>query len=230
MSIRKILRFYLVFTLIITAAAGLSYNKNINGEFTRYYASVVHSLDQITNNGDFKYLDQNSFNYASILNIDPVRKYSNKNNNHNLVNFKIEQDIEKSYAEKGDKGIEIMKFILNTATEKLNFNYLKFKITGIEAKSLDNIYIFDGKEQISKGIIHDEYIEFKYINFKLDTNSTAELYIKVDLNDSLKAGDRMRLDIEAPEDISILVGAKRYLINEYYPIKGKYMTVIKINN
>ena len=59
MSIKRILRFYLVFTLIITAAAALSYNKKINSEFTRYYASVVHSLDEIANNGDFKYLDQN---------------------------------------------------------------------------------------------------------------------------------------------------------------------------
>ena len=111
MSTRRILRFYLVFTLMITAAAGLSYNNKINSDFTRYYASVVHSLDEIANNGDFKYLDQNSLNYASILSIEPDKKYSNNNNNSNLVNFKIEQDIEKSYGEAGDENVEIMKLI-----------------------------------------------------------------------------------------------------------------------
>ena len=142
MSIRRILRFYLVFTLIIAAAAGLSYNKKINSEFTRYYASVVHVLDEIANNGDFKYLDQHSLNYASILSIAPDKKYSNKNNNSNLVNFKIEQDIDKSYGEAGDENVEIMKLILNTGDEKLNLYHLKFKIYGVDPRLINEISIY----------------------------------------------------------------------------------------
>ena len=40
------------------------------------------------------------------------------------------------------------------------------------------------------------------------------------------ANNRLRLDIEKPQDLGLRVSNKGYEVNEYYPIKGKYLTII----
>lgn len=229
MHIRKILRFYLVFTLVIAAGSALSYNQKIHHTLGQYYTSVVHALDDFTNKDGYKYLEENDFrkiNNANLFNLERSKKYSNKNLNSNLINFKIDQNVEKSFAEPGQKEAEIMKIILKTGKGKLNFNHIKFKIYGVNNYYLTKVYLYNEDELISEAKNNNGYFELKNIGFNLDSASSAELIVKVDLSKKLQAHDRLRLDIEKPGDIGIQVAGKTYDINEYYPIKGKYLTVV----
>jgi len=229
MHIRRILRFYLVFTLVIAAGSALSYNQKIHNTFGQYYTSVVHALDDFTNKDGYKYLEENDFrniNNANLFNLERSKKYSNKNLNSNLINFKIDQNVEKSFAEPGQKEAEIMKLIFKTGKGKLIFNHMKFKIYGVNSHYLNKVYLYNEDELISEAKNNNGYFEIKNIGFKLDSASSAELIVKVDLSKKLQAHDRLRLDIENPTDIGIQVAGKAYDINEYYPIQGKYLTIV----
>ena len=226
MSIRGILRFYLVFTLVITAGAALRYNQKMNHTVGQYYASVVHALDDYVNEGDFKYEEESNLNAANLLAASRDKNFSNTNTNSDLINFKIEQNVEKSFAEPGDKKAEIMKLIFKTSEGKLNLDHLKFKVYGVEASYIKKVYLYDGDELIAETKNSGDYFELKSIGFELDSENTAELTVKVDLSKKLQPNDRLRLDIERLEDIGMRVSRKGYEINEYYPIKGKYLSII----
>ncbi len=45
------------------------------------------------------------------------------------------------------------------------------------------------------------------------------------LSSDIKTGERLIMDIENPEDIALLVGGEPYVIDSYYPIHGKYLSI-----
>ena len=62
---------------------------------------------------------------------------------------------------------------------------------------------------------------------KIGKNSDVILTLYVNLSLKLHTGQRIRMDIEKPEDLVLLVGKKLYEVSGYYPIKGEYISIAR---
>ncbi len=101
----------------------------------------------------------------------------------------------------------------------------KFKIHAEEKSYIEKVYVYNEDVLISEALNKDGYFELNFLNYELDAENSSILTIRVDLSNQLTANDRIRLDIESAEDIDLKVAKKKYIINNYYPVKGEYLSV-----
>ena len=228
MSIRKILNFYLGLTLTLTLVSALSYSDSV-----KYYASVFSSgmfgiLGDIENSGGFKNVSplNTSVTYSDLSTQSKSNFYS-QNNNSAVLNFDIVNNPEKSFAKEGANGVNIMSFRFKPQDQDFYLKNLTLKITGASPNSIKSAQLTSDETVLSTGDEVDEYLHFKNIDYRLNAGDEGILNVILDLNENLKVGNRLRLDIETPDDIEIEVGENPYKINGYYPINGKYLSIVQ---
>lgn len=218
MHIVKILRAYLVFILTITAASLLTYSDTAK----LYLASVLHSSKE--NIGEVK------SNFPMYI-VGSVFQKNEKNfvmekEFAGVVNFFISQNKENSYAAPGAKNAPIMELNFKSGKDTLELKNLRLKVAGVEAEKIEGIYLSFNDKNL-KGRKNDSYFVFENINYKLTGGMGGIISVSADLSAELKTGQRLRLDIEKPEDIGLEAAGKSYRINGFYPIKGEYLTISK---
>lgn len=217
MSIKKILKFYLVVTLMLTVFAAVSYNE----EFKRYmsYSTSVFG---------YKYNEPkpyaSAYNPKYLLNKTGFSNIYYKENPYNLV-FNISNDASKSMVANGTQGVEIMTLNFKPLNESQVLKNLTFKIVGADGNDIKAAYLADGEKIISTASISNKYVTFSNFNYEIGRNNLASVKVVLDLTESFKIGNRFRLDIENPEDIDVEVNGKFYSVNGSYPMKGKYLTI-----
>ncbi len=220
MNIKKILKFYLVLTLMLTAFASLSYNDEFRYYLSTYATSVL----------DYKYNETKPFvsvysPSASLKSYEKSYVYY-KDNPGNIV-FNITNSPDKSMVATGTKNAEIMSFNFKTANVPIELENLALKIVGINGDDIDAAYLAIGNEVIAEAYISGDYLKFTNISYGIAANSSSSIKIKLDLSENLKINNRIRLDIESPQDSAIRVNNSLYGINGYYPMKGKYLSISK---
>lgn len=221
MSIKKILKFYLVITLMLTVFAAVSYSD----EFKRYmsYSTSV-----------FGYKYNETKPYSAAYNTKEISKNSDskkiyyKENPYNLV-FSISNDASKSMVSPGTQGAEIMTINFKTFGEAMVLRNLTFKIAGADGNGIKAAYLVSDGITISTANISNKYLDFLNIAHKIEKNNSSSVKIILDLAGNFKIGNRFRLDIETPEDIDIEMEDGLYSVNGYYPMKGEYLTISKTN-
>lgn len=218
MNVKKILKFYLVFTLLITGAASLSYSDVVKN----YVPSFLYS-------GEDKYLKNSSF--ASTLHaIDfesSGESYVAEKAIKPSFSFEITNDVKKSFAKPGEQNVTFMEYKFKTTTEAIELNVLKLKILGMAPEKIKTVRLLDEDQEVLKEVrVNGEYLEFANISYKLDKNSEGKISFSLDLVEDLKTGERMRFDLEKPEDIGVQAAGKQAKINSYYPLKGKYLSIV----
>lgn len=211
----KILRGYLVFILLITAASALTYTNA--GKL--YFASVLHSSKESL--ADAKSLSPLfSIKSSFVKNAD---NFVDKKENEADVIFFITQNAENSFTAPGLKNAEIMKINFKTGKTATEIKNLKFKISGA-VDDVENGYINVNGNNV-KGRKNDGYLTFAGVGIQLPADSNMFFPVFVDLSGEAKTGNRVRLDIETPEDILISAGGNFHQISGFYPIEGKYLTI-----
>ncbi len=199
----------------LVATAVLTFNDTVE----KYMASVLH-FDEVKAENKSSFL----YNIDSDIQINDYF-YSAENQNPNLINLTITHDPTQAFATSGSSDNEIMKLVVTTYEEPFVLKSLRFKIVGVEANKIKEIKLFDGETELASATILKGYATIKDLNFAVGKNTVQEISVKVDFSEELSSGDRLRLDIEAPEDLVILVGGENYHVNEYYPIKGEYLSI-----
>lgn len=230
MNISKIFKFYLILTLSLGAIAGLSYSDTVKSYYSTYSATVFNVFDDFDESTTDDFFEKKP--YAAAYTLEEFVKPSpnnflRDNRNGRVVNFSITQNAKERLVEPGTKAAEIMQFVLKTGKENLEFDRVNLKIVGVEPHNIKKAYLFDGEKLLSKVKPSDEYLEFKNIDYELNPNSTGILVVRLDVSTNLMTHDRIRLDIETAEDLSITVGGEDYVLNEYYPIRGEYLSIAK---
>ena len=226
MNIKKILKFYLILTLTITGLSLLSYSDVIKNYTSHYYADVLDSMDNWWGNSDYKYLQGKNEAYLPDDSRNSSRRnFSDIKNVSANLNFSISNDSKNAYALPGTKLVEIMSLNFKTQEEPLKLRSVKLKISGVDFGAVERAYLMVGDSVVSNADVSQDYLNFSAIGYDVESNSTASFSIKLDLNPSMKSGQRINLDIESPEDMDIVVDGKSFKVSELYPIQGKYLTI-----
>ncbi len=220
MNVKKILKFYLIFSLTITGVASLSYTDTFKG----YFSNSMYS------SGADKYLQTNSLasTLHSINFAKTNRDYVSERSSKSTFGFEIINDPTKAFVKPGGKDVEIMQYKFKTTTETLEIKSVKLKIAGMYPEKIESVSVLDEKHnKVGNGNIVDGYLYFKNLSYKLEKNSEGILQFVVNISESSTTGERLRFDLEKPEDLEIYLDGKGVKLNSYYPIKGKYLSVAK---
>lgn len=227
MNIRKILNFYLGLTLTLTLVSALSYSDSV-----KYYASVFSSgifgaFENTGSDSGYKNIPAPNISFppANSSTQNKSNFYS-QNTNPAVLNFDIVNNPEKSFAKPGANGVNIMSFIFKPKDQNFNLKNLTLKISGASPDSVRSARLISDEKVLGTASRTDDYLHFENISYSLNAGDEGVLNIILDLNENSKVGDRLRFDIETPGDIGIEVGGNPYEINGYYPIKGKYLSIV----
>lgn len=219
MNIAKVIKVYFIFVMAISSMALLSYNDNVGN----YISSVLHA-DNISESGKGFYKDL----MAGISYDDGGRKiFLSHNENPSLINFSILNNPGKAFASPGDKNVDMMSFVFKTFENDLVFENLRLKIMGVDPEYIEKAMLLDEKEILQIGKKDGEYFVFEGIDYAIESFQKKSLLLYIDLSPDIKTGERLRMDIENPDDINIIVGDKPYSIDAYYPLQGKYLSIAK---
>ncbi len=210
MQVMKLYFLFVVFTMLLSAVFD-------GGDGSRYYTSIVDSgLNGIGTPVEFEidttFDDGKSLVAGEVASVD--------------FSLSIENNPENAYATNGMKNAEIMKFVLKAGVEDVTFESLRVKIEGVHPLAVESAILTHDLERISKGKRSNEYFNFKGFDFELAAGESAEISLMLTLSEGLNSGDRIRVDIDSPEDIQIEIGGEPYTLNEYYPINGKYLSIV----
>ena len=228
MNVKKILKFYLVLSLVMTGTFSLGNSEVFKNYFPEYYQKISAFSNDVFGD-DYKYLKKNSF--ASTLNTNildsKVDKQLSKKEQQNF-SFEIVNDIKKSFGIPGENGLKIMEYKFKTNDEGLDVKNLKLKIVGAQGDQFEKLYLNDENgKTFATGNIGTEFVEFKNLNFAVEPDSSQSLLLVADLSDSFRTGERFRFDLINAEDIEIILAKQPSQINSYYPIRGPYISIAK---
>lgn len=200
---------------MVASISVLSYNAS----FENYILSVLHASD----------ISINESMITPLLNFESgMKEFYSKNENSSLLNFKIVNDPYNAFAAPGTDDAEVMGFYFKAGSETITLKDLKLKLEGVDPEYIEKAYITDGQDVLKVGNVYDEYFSFNNINQIIDPNKSRTFYLLVNLSEELHTGERFRMDIESPDDIVLFTGTDLFSINEYYPIKGKYLSVATV--
>lgn len=218
MNIAKVIKAYFIFVMAVSSIALFSYNDNIGN----YIVSVLHADNISSDTGFYKNL------MAGISYDNDGRKvFSSSNENSSLINFNIINNPEKAFASPGEDNKELMSFLFKTFEDDLELKYLRLKIVEADSEYIKKAILIDGKKILQIGKKDGEYFIFDNINYEIKSSDEKSLFIYISLSSDIKTGERVRMDIESPEDIVLLVGGENYIIDSYYPIQGKYLSIAR---
>lgn len=219
MNIAKVIKAYFLFVMAISSMALLSYNDNVGN----YISSVLH-VDNLSESGKGFY--KNLMSGISYDN-DGRKSFLSHNENPSLINFSILNNPEKAFAAPGEKNVEMMSFVFKTFENDLIFEDLRLKIIGVDPEYIEKAMLLDEKEILQTAKKDGEYFVFEGIDYAIESFQKKSLLFYIDLSPDIKTGERIRMDIENPDDINIIVGDEPYLIDAYYPLQGKYLSIAK---
>lgn len=208
MNTKKILKFYLFATISLSSIAALSLNDTFRSYIPDYYTSVLDS---------------------EVKTVAPIENNDSKfyRNNPADVMFVIGGESRKSLVPAGTKNADFMNLSFKIGKTNVQLNGIAFKITGARGNDIKNAYLTDGKAIIATASISNDKIKFPNIGYLMDANTASNLQLKVDLGDGLKVGQIISLEVENPNDINMTVEGGNYSLNGHYPIRGKYLSIIR---
>lgn len=215
MSIQKVIKLYFVFVMAVATMAMLTYNVRVEN----FIVSIFHTQ------GSVQIVEPESKRMGAFA--DEMRMSPPGESEDEPVIFSITNDPEWAFAEPGSYGVSVMDFIFRAADEDLLLQLLKLKVVGVDIKNIESAVLTDGEEFFKKGWVLDEYLIFSHINYEVLPDGEGVLTLVLDLGEDLHPGQRIRMDIEQPEDIVMLVGGEFYDVDQNYPIRGKSLSIAK---
>lgn len=240
MNVRKILKSYLVFTLSITMLGGMYQQQEVKSYVSTTLASVMHTVEIYTGPLDF---ENDKFNgsetggpvnnsmFASVVNLDVSGKNKrtviSKKQNVEAIDFEIEAGPENGFATPGSKGEEFMTLVIGAKSADAQFEDLKLKIEGVDSEIIEAAQLLYEGEVVAEATVVDGYLDFKRIAVDVPAETSVEVIVSIDLSSEITTGNRLRLDIENPEDLGITVEGEEFEMSAHYPVKGIYLSIVR---
>lgn len=230
MNTRKIIKGYFFFLMFLLSAGSLSYNPSVGS----YYANVFDSIDTVGENiinlTKLKITSAEDFQSGIKLTYytDSSKEFSGINRNQSLITFEIDSNNSDHFAKSGQSDVKVMDFIVKSQSTDLSLKYLKLKLSGVSDESILSAKLSYDGEIISESFVSEGYAEFKLEDFKFFEENFSRITLIVDLNDSLKINDRFKFDIEKSEDLKFIINKELTSIGSYFPIIGKYISIVKV--
>lgn len=223
MNIKKILKFYLVLTLSITAMSLLSYSDLIRSNASHYYANTLNALDSFFDDSEYKYLEEKAIIY-NRADVSKTPKKDFKKTPEGFT-FSIGNTPEKAYALAGSRMAEIMDLDFKTMEKTLKIKSIKFTIEGVSQEDIEEAYLFSEDEIVSTAKKGNNKLFFDGMNHEIEPNGSEVLTVKLNLSHNLKTGNRVRLDIMEPGDLAIELDDDPIQPSKNYPINGRYLSI-----
>lgn len=218
MNIMKILKGYFLFVMMVGAMSLLSYNDNVRTYFANVF--VAEGTAVTTKTYSVVYTSQALLPKFSL-------NYVTEKQNSAVVNFEITRDTDWGFGLPGGKKVPVMKLNFKTGDQPLEFDNVKFSIQGVDELLIQGAYLLDENEVVASAKKVGGHLKFSSVDYELAARSEGSVVVALDLSPALKTGQRIRLDIDAPEDFGLRVGGIPYKIGAYYPMKGKYLSIAR---
>jgi hypothetical protein len=206
MNTKKILKFYLFATISLSSVAALTLNDTFRSYIPAYYTSVLETK-------------------ALPTVVDSDSKFYRKNPAE--IMFIIGGDSGKSLVRAGTKNADFMNLSFKIGHTNVQLNGIAFKIIGATGKNIKNAYLVDDEAIVATASITNDKIKFPNMGYLMNANSDSNLQLKLDLGEELKVGQIVSLEVENPYDINMTVAGGNYSLNGHYPIRGKYLSIIR---
>lgn len=191
-------------------------------DYGQTYLSSVLSVDQaVSGSGSILPVYDNVANENRAYSL-----FSSRNKQPNSVMMRAVQESNQRFVMPGSEGVKMMDLEFTSYEEFVVLKMINFELGAGDWRDIEAVYLADGQE-IYRGVRVSENVIFKNINFSVEAGETKKLSVVVDVNDESEIGQRLRLDIANPEDLQILVSGNPYQVKRKFPIKGKYLTVVK---
>ncbi len=219
---------------------GLYQQDEVKSYVSTSVASVMHVVENYTGPIEFDYRSKkgsstgvpvNTSMFASVVNLENIentkRTVISKKKNVESIEFEIEAGPYNSFATPGSKDERYMTLVLGTKESAAKFSSLKLKISGVDTEVVEaGRLIYEG-EVLAEGVVGDGYISFKHLGVEIPEESEASVIVSVDLSSEVTTGNRLRLDIENPDDLAIRVAGEDFEMSGNYPIKGVYLSIVR---
>lgn len=228
MNIEKIIKMYFLAVMLMVSMAALSYNANVKNFMASVFFVDAKAYDQnLANYSGNSRLPKISYNPEFMAN-NALRsfKFPVKREKETYVTFEITDNGKMVYASPGETEVNFMNFSISLNDEEVAFDYINFRIKGVQSEMIERAYIKEG-ESVFEGVKDGDYLKFTGMNIVVLPGEEKILQVYVDLSEKLQTSDRFRLDIEKSEDLGIFVDEERYLPFKNYPVKGKYLTIAR---
>jgi len=214
MNTHKIFKSYFAFICIISAVAMMTSNDAFNDSFV----SVFHAVDATDSLiGDTIHLPEQKYQIKTVNNTAPV----------NLFMLANESDFIKiSNTDNSKNGVEVVHMMISTKNIA-DLTTLQFKVEGLSIDKIKNARLFLNDNIISGLVNPNSNILFKDINSKLKPGK-SNLSVRIELEKNISTGTQFRLLIDTPD--SIIFKNKDSAPNTFYPILGKYITIVSSKN
>ncbi len=220
LTAKKIVTGYFVFTMIVGGM--VVFGQTDLGK--HYYADVFQTMNWDLDAG-LKAMEKEV--PTDLFAPETEKEFIDGKKNYGLVNVDFDNKPAEAFVFAGEKGKEMMELQLKAHDKAIELKSLKLKLAGLDAKNLLGARLVAEGETLVEAEIKGEYVDFGQFQFMLEPYMAAAISIEVDLGPGARSGKRFRLDLESAEDIDLRVGARRYLLRGFYPMEGKYLTVVK---
>ncbi|MFH1284501.1 MAG: hypothetical protein ABIH78_02840 [Candidatus Peregrinibacteria bacterium] len=218
MNIAKVIKYYFYFTMIIVTVASLTFQSDVKN-----YIASVFNADAVSG----FVTDVPSFYPVYAYGLDSSKLFVSYSQNPDLLSFDFADSSEGNFAESGASDVHVMDIALKTYGEPASLKSIRFKISGVDKSMILDSVLMYGNEIVGRASQSGDYLVFGNVNFSVEPDSEKSLSLYFDLSPELRTGQRIRADIETPEDIVLFVGKNPYTVNKYYPIKGRYLTIAR---
>lgn len=146
------------------------------------------------------------------------------------IDFELSRNKDVLSVVAGSTNVNMMKISFRTHEDEMIINGLKLKVSGVLSEDIHKAVLKSGEEILAEGKIENGYISFGNIGYKTDKNSEGVISVFIDVGRNLKAGERIRLDIQDPKDVYMMVGGKSFDLKTSFPVKGKSLSVVALRS
>ncbi|MFA5793412.1 MAG: hypothetical protein WC897_06170 [Candidatus Gracilibacteria bacterium] len=223
MHINKIIKIYFLFVMTIATIGGIG-QAQLNGDSL---LSVLHIMKNPST--DFKF---------SVVNFLPKTIKDQlgdrlptaivaPSEEEDTVTFAIQNDPGSAFATAGAKNKKVMEFVIGSDQGKVDLKNLRLKISGVHPLAIEKTMLVVNGKEMSEGRQDSEYLLFNGIDLEVEKGKKETLELYMDLSEGLQSGDRIRPDVEDANDIFLTLDGKPYDLKKKFPIKGRYLSIIR---
>lgn len=201
MNIERVIKTYFIFVMFVVAVSIVGYNTPTKA----YMANVL------------------GYNFSV------GEKFSEAKNEEkqtaDFLTFAVTNNPKKTFVFAGAQNSELMKLVFRSAKNDVILRGISFKIALIDPKYIKSAALVYRGKLVAEGVVQDGKLNFANMNHKFD-NTTEDIFsLSINLTDDIPVGQRVRMDIENPDDIVITNGENEFKLRASYPMKGRYLSV-----
>ncbi|MFA6992010.1 MAG: hypothetical protein WC269_01860 [Candidatus Gracilibacteria bacterium] len=185
MYIKKIIKFYFISSLIVTAA---------------------YIGPHVGNKEDFM---------ANVLGMEPGNSAQESEQGTSRLEITLADSDTLNYVKPGQKEYNVMDLKIKNLGDDLRLDTLNFKILDLDPLAIDKAVLMQGDVAIVKARRKDDMLIFSKIDLDIPKNTEVNLSLLIDLNPSLTPGTRFQIQIFSDkQEFSPLMSSYTTVINQ----------------